>query len=162
MKTYMRPLSKTVPKLAKKALGKKYDRPIGRISLEWAQIAGNHMAERAFPMDLKMRKTRNGLEATLVLAVNSAFAPEVQYAIPQLMERVNTFLGRKLVREIRLMDADFSREGTATKLRKTPAKTPRPLPPEKQKAISTSLDEIEDPELREALSRFGTAMMGDD
>lgn len=162
MKTYMRPLSKTVPKLAKKALGKKYDRPIGRISMEWPQIAGDYLAERAFPIDLKMRKTRNGLEATLVLGVSSAFAPEVQYAAPQLLERVNTFIGRRLIKDIRLVDADINNTSSQTRLRKSPEKQQRPLPAEKQKALSSDLNDIDDPELREALSRFGTAMMGED
>lgn len=162
MKTYMRPLSKTVPRLAKKALGKKYDRPIGRISMEWPQIAGDYLSERAFPMDLKMRKTPSGMQATLVLAVNSAFAPEIQYAIPQLLERVNTFIGRKLVTDIRLVDADFNAGDSKTRLRKSKPRPERPLPPEKQQVISSGIDSIDDPQLREALSSFGTAMMRED
>jgi hypothetical protein len=75
---------------------------------QWAAIAGPALA--AYTLPAKMTKASPGpaqsatsAPSTLHLKVSPARALEVQYAIPQLIERVNQTLGYKAIAGVRLI-----------------------------------------------------------
>lgn len=77
---------------------------------QWAAIAGPALAAHTMPA--KMTKaapesafTGKNAPSVLLLKVDPARALEVQYAIPQLIERVNQTLGYKAIAGVRLVQA---------------------------------------------------------
>ncbi len=95
---------------------------------QWAAISGPTLA--AYTSPAKLTKTAPKLDSpgknpasVLHLKVDPARALEVQYAIPQLVERINQTLGYKAVAGIRLIQAPvFSGR------RPAPPKPPSPAP----------------------------------
>jgi hypothetical protein len=77
---------------------------------QWAAIAGPALAAHTMPS--KMAKAGpepafpgKGAPSVLLLQVDPAKALEVQYAVPQLIERVNQTLGYKAIAGVRLIQA---------------------------------------------------------
>ncbi len=99
---------------------------------QWHAISGPALA--AYTMPAKLTKgapdpgfPENKPASTLHLKVDPVKALEVQYAIPQLVERINQTLGYKAVAGIRLVQAPvFSGKRPASPKPAIPAPTPVP------------------------------------
>lgn len=79
---------------------------------DWDQIAGPKIAATTLPVRLKWARATKGSEtgdsrppATLVLQVDPAHALDVEYQIPQILERINTYFGYRAVAAARLIQA---------------------------------------------------------
>jgi hypothetical protein len=88
------------------------------LSAQWAAIAGPSLAAETMPAKLTTAAPEPGFHgkigpSVLLLKVNPAKALEVQYAIPQLIERINQALGYKAIASVRLLQAPV--EGAAKK-----------------------------------------------
>ncbi len=114
----------------------------------WDAVAGE-VSGFAIPDRIKWPRRVGGERiqgGTLVLKVNPGRALDVQYQIPQLMERLNQFLGYGAIGSIKVMQAahDVARP------------KPKPIPPPApSSAVQEQVGNITDEPLKDALLRLG-------
>lgn len=120
---------------------KKQNAAAARLMMEWDQIAGDAYARTATP-----KKLASG---TLTLSCSGPAALELQYAIPQIIEKVNRWNGSPLVSRIRLVQDATPPKQPERKSNRPPA---RQLPPKELPV----LDDLPEGPLREALEALGT------
>ncbi|MGL4441918.1 MAG: DUF721 domain-containing protein [Bosea sp. (in: a-proteobacteria)] len=123
----------------------------------WAGIIGTRLAARSRPLKIDWPK-RPGQDgdraepATLVVLVESAFAPELQHAAPLLMARINAHLGWPAVGKVVLKQGPVQPEG---RLKSQPEK---PLADAKVAEVRTAAGRITEPGLKDAVTRLGLAI----
>jgi hypothetical protein len=118
----------------------------------WPDIVGAEIAVHSEPIKIQWQRPIEGEErkpGTLVLRVNGPAAIEIQHLTSVICERVNRFLGWRAVARIGLRQAPL-RHG-AVKPRRTPDAAAAAR-------VAATLSDIEDEELRQALSRLGAAV----
>src|SRR5579883_819669 len=143
-----RHMSRMVPEVAGKALGKK-GLGYGKLVTEWPQIAGPYLGEATAPVKLAFPRGER-TDATLTIEVVPARAVEVQHVLPQLLERVNAVFGYRAVARIKLVQA-------------LPARAPkfvglRPLSVREEGELTALTEIVPAGELRDALERLGRAV----
>lgn len=118
----------------------------------WPEIVGPRLGPDTAIEKLVTPRDRS--PGTLHLRVTPALALEVQHLTPQLIERINGFLGYAAVGRITLIQAPIQRPRSRRSV------TPRPLRDSlaESRAAEQSA-EIEDPELRESLRRLGAQLL---
>ncbi|MEZ0225692.1 MAG: DUF721 domain-containing protein [Alphaproteobacteria bacterium] len=152
-----RPLSDLVPGLTKDIFGKK-NMLFGKMVSQWAHIAGEEIAARATPLDLKFqRKTEkekgSSPQAVLHLAVQPAYALEFSYQKGLLIERLNVFFGYPAIKDIKIIqNSEIMDKKTAS-----PPKT-KPLTLQQQQDIEQLTSGVADNDLQTALKNLGKAI----
>ncbi len=134
---------------------------VSRLVTHWAEVAGQELAKCTRPV--RISYGRGGFGATLTLLVRGAEAPFIQAELPKLKDRVNACYGYAAVARIQLTQTAASgfAEGQAEFLPK-PHGTGPELPGEQaQKRGQVAASEVEDPDLRLALSRMGAHILKD-
>lgn len=118
----------------------------------WEDVMGSVLAERVSPE--RMVRPRDGGLSTLHLVVSSGgVALEVQHLSPQIIERINGFLGRQAVGRLVLRQGPVLRRNT-----------PRRCPPEpdlsrdEKQRLDAVLADVLDSDMRAALLRLGEAV----
>lgn len=147
-------IAQMVPKLTKAALGK---RGLAQANLivDWPNIVGQDRAATCQPEKLTFaRGHRNN--GTLHLRVSGSAALELQHDAPQLIDRINGYFGYAAVAEIRLIQAPLKKPEKPGVTR--PHRTPTA---EEMNDLKRGLNGIEDSELRETLTRLGTAILSE-
>jgi hypothetical protein len=127
----------------------------GGLVAEWETIVGERLAASSFPerVSYPPKQSRNG---TLHLRVASgSLAMELQHLEPQLIEKINGYLGYDAIARVRLI------QGPIPQAQRPAA---RPLPPrslseEEEAVLAQGLAGVGDPELRAALAALGRAVM---
>lgn len=150
-----------VPDIARPAL-EANGFPSASLITDWPVIIGAEFAgftqperlawpRRAFESDDDDTLARHANDcATLILRVDGPRALEVQHAVPQLIERINTFFGYRAIGRIRIVQGPVRRHKKKTDRRKTiPARAAGDTAPD------IDLSGIEDEGLREAVLRLG-------
>jgi len=134
----------------------KFGFPAAALLTDWAAIAGADIAGISAPERLKWPRRPEdpeagnaGSGATLVLRVDGPRALELQYRLPQLIERINAYFGFRAVAQIRLYQAPL--EAPATHRARPERVTPRA----DRKGL---VNRIENPRLRTALARIAAAI----
>lgn len=123
------------------------------ILAKWASIVGPNLANASSPERFVYKRGKNH-EATLKIRVTPGFAPEFQQFEPLIIERINSYFGYKAVARLSLIQAPIKKE-------KTFQKQQLPPPNKEQSAwLKTTLEEIEDEELRENLKAVGSRILG--
>ena len=69
---------------------------------DWATIVGPVLARRCQPVRIDHPPGRRQ-GGTLLLQAGGGVALELQHAAPQLLERINTYFGHRVVRQLRLL-----------------------------------------------------------
>jgi hypothetical protein len=110
----------------------------------WSEIAGRSLAEHCFPY--RLSNAPGG--ATLTLVADDRAALELQHQTPKLIDKINTYFGKKAVSKIKVVAGDVPRP-----LANRAAK--RPLSADEDAALNERLAAVESPELRAALERLG-------
>jgi len=131
-----RALAATLPKVTK-AVFAKHGRVYGTIVAEWPTIVGG-LSDSSLP-----EKLAGGV---LTVRVSGGAAMALQHAMPQVLERINAYVGGAAVERLRLVQAPVARRAR------------KPLPPAEPPAdpqIESEVSRVEDPELRRSLSRLG-------
>lgn len=108
-----------------------------RLILDWDSIVGPSMAQQSEPCRLR--------PGVLTLRCSGPMAMEIQYAIPQLLERINTACGLSgdgAIQQIKLVQ-DRKIVAARPLIKKAASPTPVPLP------------EMEEGPLRDALEHLG-------
>jgi hypothetical protein len=123
----------------------------------WAGIVGERLAARSRPLKIDWPRIRPGADgdrgepATLVVLVESAFAPELQHAAPLLMARINAHLGWPALGKVALRQGPVAQGAS-----RRPA--PPALEPEAVARVEHAAQPIAGPELRDAVTRLGLAI----
>lgn len=150
----MRPLSTSVPALLGKAFERKYI-ALGRIVTCWKEIIGEEYAERAQPAKIRYVKPRNPKEkpsATLEIAASSADCAVLVYRKDLILQRINHIFGDSWVNDIKLVHVE-------PKQKIKPSKRTKLLTEDEKNHLSQLLDGVDDPELKERLSRLGQSIL---
>jgi hypothetical protein len=131
------------------------------VHAHWAEIAGAALAQWSEPMSLRWPtrppgadpdKAREG--AVLTIKVESAFALELQHMAPQVIERVNRFIGWRCVWKLALKQGPV-RKAEPPKPRRKPV-----LTAEASRRLDAMLAPVESDKLKAALQRLGVAVLG--
>lgn len=96
----MRALSKIMPKITQKVVGK-IGVEFGNLILSWPQVVGVDIAQKCRIQKFLFPKGEKG-NATVTLDVQSYFATDCQYMLPQLIEKINRFMGFRAVAGMKL------------------------------------------------------------
>lgn len=125
----------------------------------WREIAGDNLAARTEP--IKLIKSRAG-GSTLELKVDGPAAALIQHQAPEILARVNLFLGDGQVTRLRIVQGRVQPPpGVAAAARAAQARRRRaqPLDAAEEAALAQSLAEAPDGGLKQALLRLGRAVL---
>jgi len=148
-----RSLSDLVPGLTKDILGKK-SLLFGKMLAEWTHIAGAEIAAKTIPLDLKYaKKLDQKSQATLHLAVQSAYALELSYQKSLLIERLNMFFGYPAIKDIKMVQQD----NIMSNKKSVPPRL-RPLTMQEEKVLDELVGGIQENDLQTALKNLGKAI----
>ena len=126
----------------------------GAIVKDWATIAGEHLARHSMPEKISTPRDK-AAGGVLYLTIDSGgMATELQHLEPLLIERINGYFGFKAVDRLKITQGPLPKEG------KKPAPRVRPLQEAEESELAESLMEVDDPELKQALSALGRAVIG--
>lgn len=146
-------IGRTLNAVAGKALGKD-GLAFGTLLTDWAAIVGSRLAEQTAPLKLAFPSGRRE-NATLHVRVSSAAALLVQHEEPQILERINAFMGWRAVARLKLVHG-----GPALPQKNYALKPLKRLDPVQEAALVARTEPIENEELRAVLERLGRAMAG--
>ena len=133
----------------------------GPLAARWREIAGETLARRTEPV--KLVKGRGGAAAVLEIKVDGPAATLVQHQAPEILERVNLFLGAGAVGRLRIVQGPVrpaaleTSEGVAkvgARRRKAP-----PLDAGAEAQLRADLADAPDGPLKTALLRLGREVM---
>ncbi len=150
-RTFARPLRDVVGKAVGDAF-RKQGFASAELVTRWTEIVGAEIAIHSEPIKIQWPRAIDGEEreaGTLVLRVHGPAAIEIQHLTSVICERVNRFLGWRAVARIGLRQAP---------LRGGPVKRQRAVDPAAAARVAATLLDVEDEELRQALSRLGAAV----
>jgi hypothetical protein len=117
----------------------------GDVLASWPQIVGNTLATISRPERIRWpRGSDEPQGGTLHLKAQTGRALDVQYATPQIIEKVNQFLGFNAIATVKVTQGTVSATATP-RLHLQPVDTP---------ALAT----VTDPDLKAALARLGAGV----
>ena len=95
----LRSFGNTLPRSVKSIL-KKNGYNYSEIISKWNMLLGNDISSCSYPKSIKMTKgDKNG---TLVLAVKRGNEIDIEYSKNEIINKINSYFGYKLINEIRL------------------------------------------------------------
>lgn len=103
----LRAVGETVPQITRRLFGRRGFADSGLID-DWNDVAGRAIAEVCRPEKLSFPRRAQRLDGTLTLRVAPGHATVVQHLEPQLIERVNAYLGYRAVAAIRLQQGPIA------------------------------------------------------
>jgi hypothetical protein len=148
----MRPIAAELQHLIGKPLGKRGFGEGGLIA-EWPAVAGEEVARHTAPLKLSFPRGQRR-EGTLTLRTTGAFATELQHMAPQLLERINGYLGYGAIARLKIEQGQLPRRRRSAMLQ------PAPLAPAEETGLSEALLPIGDEDLHRALQALGRAVKG--
>ena len=116
-KTYvqgLRPFGNTLPRGIKGIL-KKNGYNFSEIISKWTTLVGKDVASCSFPKSIKM--TKGNSNGTLILSVKRGDEINVEYSKKEIVNKINSYFGYKLINEIKLQS--FSEKEKKVKNNKT-------------------------------------------
>lgn len=139
-------------------MGKAFERKyiaLGRIVTQWREIIGEEYAERASPAKIHYFKPKNPKEkpkATLDIAASSADCAVLVYRKDLILQRINQLFGDNWVTDIKFQHVE-------PKAKTKPQKRTKPLTEDEKNHLSQLLDGVDDPDLKDRLSRLGQSIL---
>ena len=143
-KTYvqgLRPFGNTLPRGLKGIL-KKNGYNYSEIISKWSILVGKDIANCAYPKSIKMKKDNSN--GTLILVVNRGDEINVEYSKKEIIQKINSHFGYKLIDEIKLKT--FNSKYTNPESKKIKNKF--------NKNFQNKIDKIENKNIRESLSEL--------
>lgn len=150
-KTQARPLADILRNTIKDAFAKQGFAATELVT-RWGEIVGPEIAAHCEPEKIQWPRPYEADDqqpGTLVLRVEGPTAIEIQHLSKIILERVNRFFGWQAVNDLRLRQAPLGR-------REKPAAPV--VDHEAADRIASTLTEISDEKLRQALARLGAAV----
>ena len=120
---------------------------------DWATIVGPSLARRCQPLRIDHAPGRRA-GGTLLVRVGGAAALEIQHATPQILERINAYFGRRVVRQLRLLQMPMPVAAPP------PRRFVRPLDAAEEEALAGAVHTIASDPLRAALLALGRTVAG--
>jgi hypothetical protein len=143
-----RALAASLPKVTKPVL-EKHGRAYASLIGEWDNIVGPALASVSLPEKLAAPTGSGGV---LTVRVAGAAATEFQHLAPQILDRINTYLGFGAVARLKLVQAPLP----GPRRRAPPRRLA--LSAERRKGIAAAAEPVTDPQLHDALVRLGEAI----
>ena len=143
-KTYvqgLRPFGNTLPRGVKGIL-KKNGYNYSEIISKWSVLVGKDISSCTYPKSIKMKKgDSNG---TLVLAIKRGDEINIEYSKREIINKINSYFGYKLINEIKLEAINFNSKKTKNKneLRKFSKNFEEKINEIKNKNIRNSLSQL--------------------
>lgn len=132
----------------------------GPLQTRWREIVGETLARRTEPV--KLVKPRGGGGATLELRVDGPAAALIQHQAPEILSRVNLYLGAGTVEKLRIVQGPVK----ASALPPSPAAVAKarrrgsgPLDAGQEAELAQGLAEAPDGPLKESLLKLGRAVI---
>ena len=108
----LRPFGNTLPRGLKGIL-KKNGYNYYEIISKWNILVGKDISDCAYPKSIKMKKgDSNG---TLVLAIKRGDEINIEYSKREIIDKINSYFGYKLINEIKLQTFNSGNEKTKNK-----------------------------------------------
>ena len=108
----LRPFGNTLPRGIKGIL-KKNGYNYSEIISKWNMLVGKNISKRAYPRSIKMQqKDSNGI---LVLNVSRGDEIDIEYSKKEIINKINSYFGYKLINEIRLQTFNSINENKKSK-----------------------------------------------
>jgi hypothetical protein len=100
----MKPLAKITENIVEKSISR-----LGAIQthifLNWQDIAGQY-ANLTFPEKIRLSKNKNS-NGLIIIKVQNGFGPEIQLAIPFLLNQINARYGFKAISKIKIIQTNL-------------------------------------------------------
>jgi len=100
----MKPLAKITENIVEKSISR-----LGAVQthifLNWQDIAGQY-ADVTFPEKIRLSKNKNS-EGLIIIKVQNGFGPEIQQAIPFLLNQINARYGFKAISKINITQTNL-------------------------------------------------------
>ncbi|MEO8812616.1 MAG: DciA family protein [Caulobacteraceae bacterium] len=143
---------------ALKALRSRFGPNVEGLQARWPEIVGAALAGRTEPV--KLTRPRTGEGAALEIRVAGPSAALIQHQAPDVLERVNLFLGSGAVARLRIVQGPL-RGAPARGARPAPRvrRTRGPLDAAAEEALGQSLAALADGPLKKALARLGREVL---
>ena len=116
----LRALASNLPRVTKKAVGRRGFAD-GALLSDWPRIVGNDLAKASEPIRLSFPKRQERSSGTLVLRVEPGLAITLQHLEPQLLERVNSFFGYRIVNRLKLLQGPVRARNQTSEKTKLPS-----------------------------------------
>ena len=114
-KTYvqgLRPFGNTLPRGLKGIL-KKNGYNYSEIISKWNMLVGKDISNCSYPQSIKMKKGNSN--GTLVLAIKRGDEIQIEYSKKEIINKINSYFGYKLINEIRLQTFNSVNENKKSK-----------------------------------------------
>ena len=150
-KTYvqgLRPFGNTLPRGVKGIL-KKNGYNYSEIISKWSILVGKDISNCAYPKSIKMKKRNSN--GTLILAIKRGDEINVEYSKREIINKINSHFGYKLIDEIRLQT--FGHSTDKKKERKSTVKF--------SKDFQEKINEIKNESIKNSLSQLLKAIKND-
>lgn len=147
-----RPLAVMLPKVTGPVLGKRGLAESGIVN-SWPEIVGRELAMECHP-DRLSRPRHGSATGTLHILVTGGIALELQHLAPLVIERINSHYGYQAVDRLKFVHAPRQLKRTAKRAEAAPE-----LSPSQRQRLADSLSTVDDPELKEILTRIGAAVL---
>jgi len=143
-KTYvqgLRPFGNTLPRGVKGIL-KKSGYNYSEIISKWSVLIGKDISSCTYPKSIKMKKRDSN--GTLVLAIKRGDEINIEYSKREIINKINSYFGYKLINEIKLEAINFNSKKTKNKneLRKFSKNFEKKINEIKNKNIRNSLSQL--------------------
>jgi hypothetical protein len=137
-----------------RAILDKGGRDYATLIAEWPAIVGAQLAGSSQPEKLVRRRQEDerSTGGVLTIRVSGGAALEIQHREPQIIERINSYLGYRGIVRLKLVQGML------------PSRTPTGPQPERvlsapeSQAIDSAAANVSDPDLKARLARFGRAL----
>jgi hypothetical protein len=144
-----RAISRSLAKLTRPVLEKR-GAAFAALVAGWPEIVGARFADDTALE--RLAQPRGGGPGVLHLRVTPGLALELQHLAPQLIERINAFLGHRAVERLALVQRPMA-------IRPPRARVSDRLDARGALEAATAAAVIDDPELREIVTRFGSRVL---
>lgn len=139
-----------------KELDERFGKGPGALQARWKEVVGPDIARRTEPV--KLTKPRGGGPAALEIRVAGPAAALIQHQAPEIVARVNLFLGAGAVDKLRIVQGPL--RGLVSAARALPRKSP-PLDAAAEADLRKGLADAPDGPLKDALLKLGRGVLRD-
>ena len=144
----LRPFGNTLPRGLKGIL-KKNGYNYSEIISKWNILVGKDISDCAYPKSIKMKK--GDLNGTLVLAIKRGDEINIEYSKREIIDKINSYFGYKLINEIKLQT--FNSESKKTKNKNNLEKF--------SKNLQEKIEQIKSESIKNSLSQLLKAIKND-
>jgi hypothetical protein len=143
-----------------KALDERFGRGPDVLRARWREVVGEALAARTEPV--KLSKPRGGDGAVLELRVDGPAAALIQHQAPDILARVNLFLGAGSVTRLRVVQGPFRRaapDQNAARAAQSRRRKAQPLDAALEADLEAGLARVAEGPLKTALRRLGREVL---